>query len=430
MDVGHIVFQLQGDKYKTVEIRFIEAHETTLDRVYSLKLPGDQRALHLNGYLVDTNHPDQTLQRTIDALRKVPGSKRLGVLSHCPELQQIFLKFDGECISERLNWELFGRYSSPDGESPGGRNTGKHLSFDDYLDAGKVMAKPVGIPVSRLTRGFSLAPDDPSKLPSGYQLPTLTLVDGYLLIQDEVQIRSTCNPRDRCLQWTRELQDQNLFEHGAIEIYPDGVGGIGIVYLSSESEAHSLPPRDQTHSFKARAQDLESPRVNAMAVGPGFHRISTWKLTLDRKPWPKETKRDKPEDPVDGGILEQGAWISAAGHQTPVVRLPLVEQLRDQINRKYNQKLGDFYKVTSRVVDGDLEHTVYFNRAPLVPFVSDAGPDLKKTLNVGFKSDLGIDLTLPALYQQMTFKFDVQFHNLTGHFFEYDPTKRGFKGDR
>ncbi|KAJ5201238.1 hypothetical protein N7449_006041 [Penicillium cf. viridicatum] len=182
LDVGHIVFRLQGDEYEAVGIETIEqTKEMTLDRVYALALPGDEQTLHIHGYLVDTNAPGHTLRQTIDMLRKIPGSRRLGVLSHCKEMWPMFKKFDSQCINQRLNWELFGQYKSPDGKSPRFKGS---VSFRDQLKTEKALSRPTGVAIDCVARGFSLTAHHPNRLPDGYELPTLGLVDGYLLIQD------------------------------------------------------------------------------------------------------------------------------------------------------------------------------------------------------------------------------------------------------
>ncbi|KAE8380072.1 hypothetical protein BDV26DRAFT_279869 [Aspergillus bertholletiae] len=326
-----------------------------------------------------------------------------------------FQKFDSQCIDQRLNWELFGSYTSPDALSP-----------------------RKGIPIDSLTRGFSLTPYHPDRLPAGYQLPTLSIVDGYLLVQDQVQLRSTYDPHQRRFRWTRDLQQQGLFEHGAVEINSKALFGTGVIYLSSEPESQKTPPQDQVHTFKAHARSLEELSSTPQDAADGWNHVSNWELTLDQSVWPppaegeNDDPPDEPKDPVDGGIIEEGYWTGTGGIKTHAVRLAVVDQLRDQINKRFNQNLGAFYKVFSTLKDGKNTFTVVFSRAPFVPFVSDSntGLDIKKKFQVGFDADMGTDVTLPALYQQMTFTINGLRTKLTGYFFEYDPTKRGYKGDR
>ncbi|KAI1762240.1 hypothetical protein GGR53DRAFT_532802 [Hypoxylon sp. FL1150] len=399
--VGHIVYRVEGGEYQAVSIKSItQTKESTIGRVYDLSLPIKHRTYHAFGYLVDMNTPSQAKEEIVDALRKVPGSKRLGLLSQYHEMWPMFRQFGGHCINQRLNWELF-----------------------EHVKMGSTFIKPTGVPIDRLARGFSLAPHHPSRLP-------VSMVDGYLLLDDEVQLRSTYDHRTRRFRWTRELHQQKLFEHGTVEIHSEAVSGTGVIYLSADSNAQTLPPRDQAHPFKAKARSLKKLQAKASDDDDTWDPWDQYQVTIDQSAWPPDTERTDPETPVDGGTIEDGIMTSSYGVKTYMVRFPLIEDLRQQINEKFNQNLESFYEVTDKFEDGLQSFTVAFNRAPLVPFVSDAGPDIKKKFNVGFQSKLGIDVTLPTLFQQMTFTYDVNFETLSGYLYEYDPTKRGYKGDR
>ncbi|PGH13744.1 hypothetical protein AJ79_03443 [Helicocarpus griseus UAMH5409] len=429
--VGHIVFRLQGVEYAAVGIKSIEeSEESAFDRVYAISLPDEHHTYHVNGYLVDTNSPSYSLKQTVNALRKVPTSKRLGLLSGFQELWSTFQKFEIQTIYRRLNWELFGQYNSPDGEDPALGILERRISFED-LKTSTALSRPKGVPIDYLTRGFLLKAHYPDRLPAGYDLPTLSLVDGYLLVQNEAQIRSTYDPHKRCFRWTHELQQQRFFEHGVVEIHSRAMSGTGVVFLSSEPDVQNVSSRDQgVYPFEAHARSLETLHSGKQDSDDGWESYGQWNLTLDRSVWPPDTGRTEPEDPVDGGIFEDGHLESPEGVKTGMIRFPVIEQLRDQINQKFAQNLGPFYKVVATIEDGLDSYTVMFSRATLVPFVSDTGLDIKKKFGVGFQSDLGIDVTLPALYQQMTFTFDALYTSFNGHLFEYDPTKRGYKGNR
>ncbi|KFG84691.1 hypothetical protein MANI_115552 [Metarhizium anisopliae] len=222
-----------------------------------------------------------------------------------------------------------------------------------------------------------------------------------------------------------------MFEHGVVEICPRVISGKGLIYLSSEAEPQEVPTRDQIHTFEAKAcslDDLRARNTRSVADDESWTSFGKWNVTLDKCVWPPNTERTEPEDPMDGGTFEDGYWAQQV--EVPAVRLNLVDSLQDQINQKYSQGLGNFYDVTSQMKDGEQTYSVQFKRAPMVPFVSDANPDINKTFGVGFQSDLGIDITLPSLFQEMTFTMDALYESFTGYFFEYDPTMRGYKGNR
>ncbi|KAG8409171.1 hypothetical protein J3459_017659 [Metarhizium acridum] len=440
--VGHMLFCLEGGQCTTVEIKSIEQDEVPRSGLtYMLALPAEHQAYHAHGYVVDTNAPVHTLRVTKKKLRQVPEDQRLGLLSTCKELSPMYQRFDARTISQRLNWELFGQYESPGGNGLVPWKSVASLPFRDRLKLRKVLAAPKGVAIERLRRRFCLDAHAPDDLPAGYQLPTLIIVEGYVIVEDEVQLRSTYDPRQRRLRWTRELQQHGLFEHGVVEIYSEATAGHGVIYLSPESEPQKAPSRDQTHPFEARARSLDPRYDNTRAAGGDgsvWTTLGEWQMTYDRSVWPpEEADRTEPKDPRDAGTIEDG-WWTAQGVDIPGVRLPSIDNLRDQINQKHGQQLRDFYQVAAKLYIGDNADDTYdlysvrWDRAPLVPFVSDAGLDVRKTFDVGF-SDLDIDMTIPALFQEMTLKLDDSNwdnETITGYFFEYDPTKRGNKGNR
>ncbi|KAJ8061184.1 hypothetical protein OCU04_010257 [Sclerotinia nivalis] len=434
--VGHILFRLKANEYEAVEIKSIEkTKKCQLDSAFTLSLPGNAQTYHANSYLVDMNSQSHTLKETAEMLRKVPGDKRLGLLSHFQELRFMFGKFDAQAIYQRLNWELFGQYKSPDGQESSFWNSKYPLNYTEHIKMSKALSVSKGIPIDRLARGFRLKAHHVDRLPAGYELPYLSLIDGYLIIQGEVQLRSTYDSRKRQLRWTRELKETNLFEHGVFEICSRAIAGKGVIYISSGSQAQEAPPRDEVHSFKAKACSLDKLSSSNTSISEDesddnrWEAMAQWQVTLDQSVWPPDTERTEPEEPIDGGTFEDGFW-NGPPKEILSMKIISVEQLRDQINQKFGQQLGSFYDVTTRLKGGETIYSIKFKRAPLVPFISDAGLDMKKTFGVGFKSDLDIDITLPSLFTEMTFTMDVFLENFTGYFYEYDPLKRGYKGSR
>ncbi|KAI9043209.1 uncharacterized protein KD926_004393 [Aspergillus affinis] len=339
--VGHMLFRVEGQEWITVEIKSIDQDKVPPSELtHTLALAAEHQTYHAHGYVVETNAPCHT-----------PGKTRWR-------------------LRQRLNWELFGQYNSSEGNHPVSWNSIASLSFRDWVNLRKAHEVPKGVAIERLKRNFSLDAHAPDRLPAGYELPTLTLlVDGYFMVDDDVQLRSTYDPRQRSIQWAR------LFEHGVVEIYSHATAGRGAIYLSSESEPQKTLCRDQTHSFEAQGRSLNS------------------RLTSTRR---------AADDDID----------------IPGVRLPALDDLRDKINQKYGQHLGDLYQVVGKLYSSNETYESY---------------DLyNKTFDVGF-SDLDIDVTIPALFQEVTLKLDdsdIFDDKITGYFFEYDPTKRENKGNR
>lgn len=430
--VGHILLRLQGSTYESVEIKSIEHGEDRLPNgAFALSLLEGHQTYHAYGYLVDTNSANHTFSQTAQALRKVPGNKRLGLLSHCQELWAMFKRFDVQTLHQRLNWEIFGRHKSPDGYDPHMNVSASPFNYTEHIKMTNALNVSKGIPIDRITRGFRLKAHNPKRLPTGYQLPSMGLVDGYLLLDDEAQLQSKYDAQKRLFRWTRELRHLNTFEHGSFRVDSRATSGTGVIHLSSDSQAQGSVNSDQAYSFEAEACGIDrvhdTKSISAKA-DDDWMPFGSWKVTLDRNPWPADTERTEPEVPIDGGVFEDGYWPG----DVKVVGMSLkdIEQLRDQINQNFDQQLGDFYDVTSRFADGLSTYIVRFRRAPLVPFVSDAGLDIGKTFDIGFKSDLSIDTEIPTLFQEMTFTMDAMYETFTGYFFTYDPTKRGYRGDR
>lgn len=434
--VGHILFRLQANEYVSVEIKSIEkTKKSQLESAFTLSLSGNAQTYHANSYLVDMNSQSHALKEIADMVRNIPGDQRLGLLSHFRELQSMFGRFDAQAIYQRLNWELFGQYKSPDGQESSFWNSIYPLNYTEHVKMSKALSVSKGLPIDRLARGFRLKAHHVDRLPAGYQLPDLSVVDGYLTVQGEVQLRSTYDSRKRQFRWTRELKQTNLFEHGVFEIDSPAISGKGVIYISSESQAQEAPPRDKVHPFEAKACSLDKlAGSNKSMIGDDSNdnnwvTLGKWQVTLDRSAWPPDTERTEPEEPMDGGIFEDGYWTDPP-REVASLKITSVEQLRDQINQKYGQQLGSFYDVIATIKDGKTMYSIRFKRAPLVPFISDAGLDMKKKFEVGFKSDLDIDITLPSLFTEMNFTMDDFEGTFSGYFYEYDPSKRGYRGDR
>ncbi|KAI9644845.1 hypothetical protein NHQ30_006872 [Ciborinia camelliae] len=429
---GHVLFRLQGNEYIAVEIKSIEkTKQCVLEGAFNLLLPGNSQTYHADGYLVDTNAPHHTLRETVEMLRKVPGDKRLGLLSHCQELRNMFGKFEVQAIYQRLNWELFGQYNSPDGKEHTFLKSTNPLDITEHMNTIKALKVIKGIPIDRLTRGFRLKAHHPDRLPAGYELPTLSLIDGYLLVNGEVHPRNTYDSRKRQFRWTRELEQTNLFEHGVFKICPKAIVGQGVIYLSSEEEDQEVPQRDEVHTFEAKACSLDrlaGSYTSSSGDDDNWEPFCQWQVTMDKSVYPPDDQRTDPQEPIDAGTYEDGYYDGEI--VVPAIKLLQLDTLRDQINQKFGQQLGSYYDASSTFKGSDQIHSVQFNRATLVPFISDTGLDVNKTWSVGFKSNLDIDITLPALFPEMTLTIDGGYDFFTGFFYEYDPTKRGYKGER
>ncbi|GKZ49349.1 hypothetical protein AbraIFM66951_001754 [Aspergillus brasiliensis] len=390
---GHILYHLTGDldKYETVEIRSIEVGHESKQTVYSVSLWAGEQSHHANGYLVAINDPARSVESTARALRALPPKKRLSLLASYHELTSTFTKNDIQAINERLNFELFGSYEKRD-EGPILRSEvfPTIVSPSDQLKAMKYNPRrlPNGIPLDRVQRKFSLLAKGDINLPSTYSLPEVGVIDGCVLINGEPQLRSSLNRQRRTFQWTRRVQG-NMFEHGVLSLYHHGLSGKGVVLISTTDAPQNCPKQD----------------VQAFEAVPTSVAGDIQLLQAKRR----AGKNDNDDD----------------GEYQPLITV----SMKDRLNEKYNREFERLYDSWEAVLDdGRIRATVEFNLASVVPFISDAGMDVN-TVNVNFKSKLGIDITLPILFQSFYIDYDVDLYTVKGAIFDYNPLMRDTKGD-
>lgn len=437
--VGHVIYHLEGNEYKTVEIRSIEqTKEGPLENAFALSTSQNHQTYHAHGYLVDVNTSSGSLNEIVDILRKVPGDRRLGLLYYCQELRSMFQKYEFQALYQRLNWELFGQYNSPDGRGLDGHGpswiSARPLNLKQHIKITNALSIPKGVAVDEIQRGFHLEAHSPHLLPADYKLPTLGLVDGHLIVQGEAQTRSAYISRDRLFRWTRKLAGTTRFEHGAFSLCTEALSGQGSIFLSSNSEAEHIPHGDRVHLFRAQACSLgQMGRVSESAAADDqtWHTYDERNVTLDENIWPRGVDRTKAEKPMNAGVLQDGYWKDTANVSVPSVRLPLLDNLRDAIKKNFGLELESLYEAT--LIKGGPAKQIYSVRlkgATLIPFISSAGLNIDRKLDIDFKAALGTDIKLPMLFQEMSLTFDTLDGKLTGEIFEYDPTMRGYRGNR
>ncbi|KAI2812118.1 hypothetical protein CBS115989_10777 [Aspergillus niger] len=355
--------------YDAVEIRSIEVGHESEQTVYSVSLWAGEQSHHANGYLLAINNPNRAVESTARALRALPPKKRLSLLASFHELSSTFTKNDIQAIHERLNFELFGSYGKRE-EDPITRSEifPALVSPSDQLKAMKYNPRqlPNGVPLDRVERRFSLHA-------KGDDAP------------------QNCSKQD--------IQ--------AFEAMPTSVAG----------NVKLLHSRRQTGE---RDSDDEGEYIPLITVS----------MQYDKSTWAPGEPLDKPKDPMSGMDVQWGFLYPPDGSQTTATRIPILDDLRDQLNEKYNRKFDRLYDSWEIVLDdGRIRATVEFNLASVVPFISDAGMDVN-TLNVNFKSQLGIDITLPVLFQSFYIDYDVDLRTVKGAIFDYNPLMRDTKGDR
>ncbi|RAQ44153.1 hypothetical protein AFGD_012535 [Aspergillus flavus] len=438
LKVGHILYRNKGSGDETVEIKSMQVKPISEGKLYGVSLPGNPESFHANGYLMAVNNPVQSIQSTTEALRSLSAEKRLSCLASLKELNPMFGKHELQTIHDRLNLELFGDYHVGKQRPISSSAVLPKISSPSHLI--KIMrdtprARSNGAPLDRLERTFTLTPAGGEEIQSGYQLPELSVVDGYVLADGEPQLKCTINSGRRTFQWTRQLLSKG-FEHGVLTVHPHGLSGHGVILLSSSPEPTEVSSQ-QIYHFQAMKKNAEveiddesQPTARSTSSGQFVvtHHVN---MTYDKSVWPADKKRTQPDSPIPGMEVRTGIYKSASGAQMPFSKIRALDDLRTAIKDKFNRDLGQLYDCYHTILEsGQMRVKFQFKLASLIPFISDVGEDITTVFNVGFQSTLGTDLTLPILCQSFYIDFDVEEKNVTGALYEYNPLVRDLKGDR
>ncbi|GAW22621.1 hypothetical protein ANO14919_121630 [Xylariales sp. No.14919] len=420
--VGHVIYRRVGEVYKHITIRSIEKTKAEEQEVYSVFLASSQKHYHANGYLVSQNVAEHTLQHAVEYVRRVPESQRLSLLSGFKELYTTFAHHDRETIKARLDLEIRYGYRGPQVH----KSSALEIKVDDISDA-KVVSpaqrKNKGVPLDQLQRRYELIAHNPARIPKHYHLPSIDVIDGCMVVDDEVQLRSSHNRHDRTFKWTRKIANSETVEHGMVRVYPDGLSGHGTVFVTSESDPTRLR-KDHIHTFDIRAK----PVMGAQSGGR-YVPLDNYKLTVDRREWPANKDQGKIQDPIDMGDFTYGYSDEGDKVIVPYVQFPTLNHIQEAINAKFKKDLDELYRVEfARLEDNTSRATVQFHRASTIPLISDSGDDVR-TFDIRFP-DLGLKNTLPVLFEEFYIDIDIFDDFSYGALYEFDPEMRGGKGTR
>ena len=159
-------------------------------------------------------------------------------------------------------------------------------------------------------------------------------------------------------------------------------------------------------------------------------------MIVDQAVWPKNQK-EKPNvtKPIEFGPirLETQNVGGAEGLDAPIVRVPVLDQLCEAINKAFP---GDDGPVNVKSLydsavnlSGVSERTVTVTVKNVSLIAQLADQSLHDSLfELTFKESLGSGVVLPVLFQ----RFQVTFSNdgALGALYEYDPNMRGCMGQR
>ncbi|KAK5995103.1 hypothetical protein PT974_03497 [Cladobotryum mycophilum] len=387
--VGHVIYRRNGERYESIEIQSIEKTEASEQMVYTVFSGDDQQYYHANGYLISQNEPKNSLQIVAESIRRLPKSARL------PARLDLELDYGYKPDPKKLNSVQLENVSSTPTHSVNTkiRSTTKRKQHEVSLDL--------------IEREFEVTAHHPNRIPSNYQLPSISVIDGRIVLDDKVQFRSSCDLDARTLKWTRDLPDQKLFEHGMIQIDHDGYSGNGVVYVTADPTPKQVS-KDGIHAFRLHAKSVSQSKDES------FIELQRYRITVDRDVWKPDTERDQIADPMVLGELSYGQY-----------------NLGDKraINTNLNQDLDELYRFERETIDRDIfRGTVRFHRASMIPFISDSGEDVK-IFDIKFPQ-LGLNMNLPVLFQELYLDFDWWVDSFYGALYESAPDMRGMMGNR
>ena len=386
----------------------------------------------------------------------------MSFLESVQQLRPLLRKFGAQAIYDRLSIEVDG---------PGKQNR-KDLQ-DQPTDA------VIPIPEKKrkcradfgeLVREFSLVPESSHPALENHELPKITLVEGFLLINGSVVPHSEVNHDDLTVRWSRKVGSQSEYEHGWLQFDGTGVSAVGSVLFCEGFEPATLAPEDlifvetssvqeQNGSEQARSKrsspskvavepagkpvadpsvvpvadpSVEPVAVTSMAEHGRFTEQYNYRMTFDRRVWPEGTDRSSAIEPFDGGIIVDALFITNERAELPLLRVPILDRLCDHINTRYRRnepKLEPFYTSSASLsIDDKWRYFIEVNMAALIPFISSSEVNVN-LFNVSF-SDIGFHETLPFLFQSLYVEFSASFVSMTGAMYAYDPNMRGMKGNR
>lgn len=235
-----------------------------------------------------------------------------------------------------------------------------------------------------------------------------------------------------------------------MEFFAGDETGAGSILYSAEMQPNSLDQGDiaQFSVSSTPKSSLESkskflPMAGSSESSSVSGLSSKWEMKLGKKEWKKGEKRDGPEDPVNLGTIFTGSHVIPEEVNIFAATVPVLEQILVALNKDRKssgkQDLVSLYsswisQVAEKDEDGDPSvverRFVKLNESSLLLFLSDQGPGSTSPFNLTFKKNLGIDATLPVLFQSMYFDPSFEGDEVSGGLFVHDPTMRENKGSR
>lgn len=166
------------------------------------------------------------------------------MLQNIKELKPLFQKFGVSAMSDVLEQEL------------SGKQTRTHSK--------PVKAKKIRqTNISHAKRTFNLLPSAQNATQQHQNLPQLSIHEGLVRLDNEVEPRATVDAANRTVQWSRKLPN-GQYEHGYVELRDHGMSGAGAILVNQNADQATMPTSDNAqivpfNTVKANVTVSDSP---------------------------------------------------------------------------------------------------------------------------------------------------------------------------
>ena len=241
LQVGHSVIHTEdGSSYKPVPISSLASTLANCENVYGVHLRSGRRSYHADGYLVHLNYPEITIKSLSKLLSPMNNQQRLTTLSSLKELQPLFERFGAMTMLAALDKQL---------------NTADKLPTN-LLSKAATKQKTMKQSAQHLNRSWTLVDDKPSA--TNDPLPTVQVREGVVHVENQyIKQAKVSNTK---ILWTRPVNN-NLLEHGYVNLNPDLLGGTGALVTAPENVTPDITKPENVRSFIATPQ-------SSIAVAP------------------------------------------------------------------------------------------------------------------------------------------------------------------
>jgi len=369
---------------------------------------------YANGFLVMSMQPDMALVSTAKALSGLSDSQKIHCLRENHELDSQFARIGTDGVTRVLRHEL-DHVTSLKGAQPRGRPP----SAFNLLNAKKsYRLEPYG--------GDNLDVPDYS-----YSLPRISLFEGVLRVDGQVQLNASIDNEKSEIQWNRQVSDK-FFEHGCLNMFDHSLNGNGVVVINSLPFSSTISPSSGAQYARVVVKkDTPRPRASRSQFGDGHE--DQYQMILDKDRWPKtELARQSPKSPEAFGtlIFETENIGGEEGLEIPAVKIPVLDQLCMAINSVADpdMPLNTLYSSAMTMTDrSDFVVNVKLDNADVIASLADQF-SLESPFDLTFRDKLKCDVTLPILFQE--FELKLVENQLVGAAYEFNPLMRGCMGER